>query len=200
MFSMDTSESEETIRKMKNFILQSLPAFNISEKSVRISIVTYSGDAIIHLPFREGVTESKVNEALQNIAPSNAGKRLDTALYQAVTDWRDVPRNVILFMNGPSTVKADYVKKMVGYLRDRGVQINIIAKPAVGKDLIDALKSAGANVAVVQPGGNVDQFLHLVQPLPSKSGNQQSFISLLGLVSMFEFTWHFNCILQPYIF
>eukprot|EP00794_Sanderia_malayensis_P014924 gene14924-16466_t len=187
IFMVDVAGKEDSIRAMADFIAQSLPAYNITKNNVRVSLVTYSSEASINLPLNKGTSSGAIQEALKNLAPKQKGRRVDTALYQSIRNWRYVPRNVILFVNGPSTENLSYLKRMVAYLGRHGVQIDVVANDKAKKELLATMTSAGANVIVVKPSEYLNKALHVIQPSPTRAENFNLAFAFGGQVSQPEF-------------
>ena len=173
-FAMDTTVNEDSIRQMRNFILDTLPAFNLSRLGVRVAILPYSGTARFALKFKQGITKTAIENALKSIAPSNDGRLVSNALLKSITEFRwGVPRNVIVFVNGPVTGRLTYLRRVILYINRHGMDAVFLAKGNVNKDFINAVSTSKSIVKILQPGENPNRYLHLVIPSATKSGNKQ---------------------------
>lgn len=168
---VDVSRSEDTIKRVHDFILSSLRPFRLGKEAVRVAIVSYSSTAQFELIFKKGITKKAIEEALSNLVPREGGRRVDVALYQSVVEWRSgLPRNVIVFVDGPVIDNLRYLKLMVIYLIRRGLQLHFIATKPVNKAFIDAVTTASSRVYVLPHDASLNQYLDVVIPSVTRAG------------------------------
>ena len=168
---VDVSRSRDTINRVQDFILSSLGPFRLGKEGVRVAILSYSSTAQFELRFRDGTTKKAIQEALRNLAPREGGRRVDVALYQSVVEWRNgLPRNVIVFVDGPVVDNLRYLKQMVIYLIRRGLQLNFIATKPVNKPFIDAVTTASSRLYILPPDASLNQYLSVVIPSVTRAG------------------------------
>ena len=168
---IDVSRSEATINRVHDFILSSLRPFRLAKEGVRVAILSYSSTAQFELRFKKGITKKAIEEALSNLAPREGGRRVDVALYQSVVDWRSgLPRNVIVFVDGPVTDNLRYLRRLVLYLIRHGLQLHFIATKPVNKAFIDAVTTAKSRVYVLPPSASLNRYLDVVIPSVTRAG------------------------------
>lgn len=136
-----------------------------------MAILSYSSTATFELTFKKGVTKEAIEEALKGLTQREGGRLVDVALYQSVVEWRyGLPRNAIVFVDGPVVDNLRYLRLMLFYLVRRGLRVNFIAMSPVNKKFVDAVTTHGSHVYTLSPGASLNRYLHLVIPAVTRYG------------------------------
>ena len=143
LFVMDTSleVTQEILNKMKAFIEEQLPLYNVSSTGTRISLLAYGDKGKIIISLSEGISRGAVTAALNKSKKIGGKRRLQVALRIARDDIlskrggaRDgVGKLAVVFVAGPN---------------DPAASVELGGEGA-------AMKKAGIKVLVIGIGQNV---------------------------------------------
>ena len=168
---IDTSRSEDSIQRIREFILSSLAPFRLAKEGTRVAILSYGSTAMFDLTFKNGITKKAIENALKDLSSKKDIRRVDVALYQSVVDFRNgLPRNIIVFVDGNVTRNLRYLRLLVLYIIRRGIQVNFIATSPVNAAFVHAVTTASSRVYTLPRDANLNQYLNLVIPSVTRTG------------------------------
>ena len=169
VFLVDASGNvtKESLQKMRTFIRQQLPLYNISETGTRISLVAYGDRAQIKLPLSDGLTRVAVNTALDKMKKIGGERKLHLAFRAIRNDVlstrggaRDKAGKLVVVLIGGASDPAGVVElnREGGALKDAGVKVSVIGIGAkVDLKDLEAIASGPSLVSKVDSGDHLNE-------------------------------------------